>query len=79
MENSKNILDNILEIIGVISITVVASHLIESVLKKTETSVISNQALEAIQDPEKAEKLREQVDKYHQTGNWDTEKLETIL
>ena len=72
-------MDNILEILGILSLLVIVHHVYKALDNNTETNVISNDALKAIQDPETADKLREEVDNYHDTGEWDKSKLESIL
>lgn len=79
MENNKSILDSILGFLGVLSLLVIIHHVYKALDINTETNVISNDALKAIQNPEKADKLREAVDNYHDTGEWNKSKLESIL
>lgn len=79
MENNKSTLDSILGLIGILSLVAVVYHAYKALDSNTETNVISDDALKAIQDPKTAGKLREAVDNYHDTGEWNKEKLESIL
>lgn len=79
MENNKNTLESILAIAGLLTIAAIVINALKSLSLETETNVISDNALKAIQDPDTAEKLREAVDEYHDTGDWNKTKLESIL
>lgn len=79
MESNKSTLDNILEVLGILSLVVVAYHAYKEITTKTKTTVISDEGLKALQDPEQAKKLREAVDEYHETGDWDKTELKSIL
>ena len=79
MENNKSTLDNILGLLGVLSLFAIVYHAYKSLDSDTETNVISDDALKAIKNPETADKLREAVDDYHDTGEWNERKLESIL
>lgn len=78
MENNKT-LDNILAAIGVLTLAAIVYNGLKSLTSQTETAVISKDAVKAIQNPETADKLREAVDKYHDTGDWDQTELKSIL
>ncbi|GEM_PF-1524677 len=78
MENNKT-LENILAAIGVLTLAAIVYNGLKSLTSQTETAVISKDAVKAIQNPETAEKLREAVDKYHDTGDWDKTELKSIL
>lgn len=79
MENNKSTLDSILGLLGILSLVAVVYHAYKAIDSNTETNVISDDALKAIQDPETANMLREAVDDYHDTGEWNKTKLESIL
>jgi len=79
MTQKDNILDSVLGIIGILSLVAIAIHTYKSISKRTETSVISDEALKALNDKDKALELREVVEEYHSTGKWNKSKLETIL
>lgn len=79
MENNKSTLDSILALAGLLTLVAIIAQAYKSLSSETETNVISDNALKAIQDPDTAEKLREAVDKYHDTGDWNKTKLESIL
>jgi hypothetical protein len=79
MENNKNTLDSILGFLGVLSLLVIVHNVYKALDTNTETNVISNEALKAIQDPDTADKLRDEVDNYHDTGEWNKSRLESIL
>lgn len=79
MNNNKSAFDSILGIIGILSLVTVVYHGYKALTLDTETNVISDEAMKAIQNPETAKKLRKAVDKYHDTGDWNETKLETIL
>jgi len=79
MTQKDNILDNVLGVIGILSLIAIAIHTYKSISKRTETSVISDEALRALNDKNKALELREVIDEYHTTGEWNKSKLETIL
>ncbi len=79
MENNKNNLDSFLGFLGILSLLVVIHQAYKTLNTSTDTNLISNDALKAIQNPETADKLREEVDNYHDTGEWNKTKLESIL
>ncbi|MGO3706580.1 MAG: hypothetical protein ACTJGD_02710 [Mesonia hippocampi] len=80
MDNNKGTLDNILGILGLVSLVAIVYHAFKSINSDTDTSVISDDALKAIQeDPKATEKIREAVDDYHDNGEWNETKLESIL
>ncbi|WP_299672027.1 hypothetical protein [uncultured Polaribacter sp.] len=79
MKNSKNILESIIAIVGILSVILFLYHKFKNITFSTETKVISDDGLKAVQNPEKADKLREAVDAYHSTGDWDKTKLKSIL
>lgn len=75
MKNNKNILDTL----GILSIVAILYHFFNSLNRNTETNVISDDALKVIKDPNTANLLRDEVDHYHDTGEWNEKKLESIL
>jgi hypothetical protein len=79
MENNKSTLESILTVVGLLSLVIIVVRAYKSLSLNTETNVITEDALKAIQDPDTAEKLREAVDEYHDTGDWNKTKLESIL
>jgi hypothetical protein len=79
MENNKSAIENILALAGLLALFAIVARAYKSVSSETETHVISEDGLKAIQDPETADKLREAVDQYHDTGDWKKTKLESIL
>jgi hypothetical protein len=79
MENNKSTFDSILEILGILSLFVVVYHAYKDIASKTETTVISDEAIKALQNPEQAKRLRNAVDEYHETGDWDKTELKSIL
>lgn len=70
---------NILEFLGILLFVTIIYRIYKYIEDNTKTTIVSDDALKAIQDPEKAEKLRDVIDEYHDTGKWDREKLESIL
>ncbi|QTD36407.1 hypothetical protein JL193_09565 [Polaribacter batillariae] len=79
MENNKNTFESILAIIGILYILGFVYHKLKNITSDTETKVISDDGLKAIQNPDTASQLREAVDDYHNTGDWNKTKLESIL
>ncbi|WP_405378250.1 hypothetical protein [Nonlabens sp. Asnod3-A02] len=79
MENTKSNLDTIMGVLGLVTLITLIFHALKSIDDATETNVISDDALKAIQDPEKAKQLRQAVDDYHDTGEWNRGDLESIL
>lgn len=79
MENNKSAIENILALAGLLAIAAIIVRAYKSVSSETETHVISEDGLKAIKDPETADKLREAVDQYHDTGDWKKTELESIL
>lgn len=79
MRENKSTFDSILDILGVLSLVAIVYHGYKALNSNTETNVISDDALKAIQNPETADKLRKAVDDYHDTGDWKKTKLESIL
>ncbi len=79
MKNKKTILNRIFGLLGILSLVAIIYYVYQALNTDTETNVISDDALKAIQDPDTADKLREAVDDYHHTREWDREKLESIL
>lgn len=70
---------NILEFLGVLLFVTIIYRIYKYIENSTKTTIVSDDALKAIQDPKKAEQLRDVIDDYHDTGKWDREKLESIL
>lgn len=79
MDNDKSTLEGVLGFLGIVSLFAVGYSVFKAINSKTSTDVISDKALEAIQDPEKAKSLREEVGKYKLTGDWNKERLTEIL
>lgn len=79
MENKGTFLDNLIDVIGVVSIVALTIHLINNIKKSTETKLISQDGYNAIQDPKKAKKLRKVIDDYHKNGQWDTKEIQSII
>lgn len=79
MENNKSAIDNLLGIIGVVALFAIVHQAYKVLASETDTNVISDEAIKAIQNPKTADQLREAVDKYHDTGDWSKTKLESIL
>lgn len=79
MRTNKNTFRRVLEFFGFLSLVIFIYHMLKIVNKNSDTSVISKDALNALQNPSTADKLREEVDSYHETGKWDKSKLESIL
>lgn len=71
--------DSVLNVVGIVTLVAIAVHTIRTISKRTDTKVISNEALNALNDKKKALELREVVEDYHSTGEWDQNKLDTIL
>ncbi len=46
--------------------------------QRTETVIISKEAVELIKDAKKAEELREVIQEYHNKGRWNHEKIESV-
>lgn len=76
---NNSILNNILGLLGILSLVAVIYKAYKSLDASTKTNVISDDALEAIKNPETAVKLRDVVDDYHNTGEWNKSKLKSIL
>lgn len=79
MDNNNKTLDSILDVIGILSLVTIVYHAFKSLASETETNVISKDAVKAIQNPTTANQLREAVDKYHDTGDWDKTELKSII
>lgn len=79
MSNNRNVLDSVLGVLGIVTVAAIAYRAYKSLNSGTETNVISDDALKAIQKPENANKFRRAVDDYHKNGEWNEEKLESIL
>ncbi|OCB77336.1 hypothetical protein [Flavobacterium crassostreae] len=79
MVNNKNTFDSILGFLGVLSLLIILHDIYNTLKTDTATNVISDDALKAIQDPKTADKLRQAVDDYHDTGEWSETNLESIL
>lgn len=79
MDNNKNTFENILALAGLLALVAIVVRAYNSLSTETDTNVISEDGLKAIQDPDTADKLREAVDEYHDTGDWKKTKLESIL
>jgi|TARA_B110000091_G_C13519615_1_gene351891 hypothetical protein len=79
MNNNKNLLDSVIGVFGVIASFAILYNTIKTIANNTETNVISDNALEAIQNPEEAIKLRKAIDSYHETGDWSKTDISKIL
>ncbi len=64
-------------LIGVIGVLALIS-IIKSILQD-DTEIISERAINILKDKEKANELKKIVDKYHQSGSWDKNKLQEII
>ena len=71
----KNILKNIGFIVSILAIITIFKKL----NKKTETSIISEKASNALQDPEKRKTIKEAIETYHKTGNWEETEISSVL
>ena len=71
MNNNKSLFESIIGIFGVITLFILIYNTFKTIANKTETNVISDKALRAIQNPGKAIQLRKAIDKYHETGDWE--------
>ncbi len=69
--SESNFLMGILAIIGVLFIVSLIVKLAKDFQKNTSTEIISKEGIEILRDNSKRVKLRDAVDQYHQTGNWD--------
>lgn len=79
MNNNKSLIDSLVGVLGVVTLTVIVYNAIKSITNKTETNVISDKALKVIKEPEEAIKLRKAIDKYHETGDWKDTEISNIL
>ncbi|PQJ80761.1 hypothetical protein [Polaribacter porphyrae] len=74
-----NIKNSILNFIGLFTIVFVITSIIRKINRKTETKIISENALKVISDKHKAEKIRESIEQYHKNNKWDETKINTYL
>jgi hypothetical protein len=79
LENKENFLEKLIDVIGVVSVVALTIHLISNIKKSTETKLISQDGYSAIQDPEKAKRLRKEINDYHKNGQWNSEKIQSII
>lgn len=74
-----SIKNNFTSFIGAFTIIIVIINLLKIINKKTETKIISQKAIDVINDKEKANKLREVIDEYHKKNKWSETNIETYL
>jgi hypothetical protein len=79
MNNNKNLFDSLIGVFGVIALFAIIYNTFKTIANKTETNVISDKALKAIQNPDEAIKLRKAIDEYHETGDWSKTEINSIL
>lgn len=79
MSNNKNLFDSIIGIFGILALFALIYNIFKNFSSKTENDVMSEKALEAIQNPEEAIKLRKAIDSYHKTGDWSKTDISKIL
>ncbi|WP_136466846.1 hypothetical protein [Flagellimonas onchidii] len=66
-------------IIGVVAAVGAIAYIFKSIAKKTETRIISNDARRVLENKDEAKLLREAIDTYHVTGDWEKTKIDKIL
>lgn len=71
--------NKLFNLIGIIAFLAVLRYVLKLITRITETSVISKEGLEILDDPKRKIELREAVDEYHKTGDWSQTKLDTII
>lgn len=71
--------NKLFNLIGIIAFLAVLRYFLKLITRITETSVISKEGLEILDDPKRKIELREAVDEYHKTGDWSQTKLDTII
>ena len=72
-------LEQIASVVGIVAAIWAVSELFKSIARKTDTTIISNDARRVLQDKDEAKKLRTAVDTYHATGNWEETDINDIL
>lgn len=71
--------NKILESLSIITLITVIYAIYKKIERKTETKIISDEAVEALHDKEKAIKLRKIVNDYHKGNNKWKEEVNSIL
>ena len=79
MEKGRNAIESILGVLGILSIIVFAYQIFKEIQARTETRIISEDALELLDNPDKAKLLRKAIDEYHRTGDWNKTELNNII
>lgn len=79
LKSKNEVFDTVVGVVGMISLVALVLGIIKSISKRTETNIISDKALNVLNNPEEAKRLRKAVNKYHQTGDWDKTEIKTIL
>lgn len=69
----------LVDIIGVVAVFSAFFYILDAFSRKTNTSIISNNARKVLDNKDDALKLREAVDMYHATGDWNKTKIKEIL
>tara|TARA_R110001632_G_scaffold6324_3_gene25757 strand:+ start:18104 stop:18331 length:228 start_codon:yes stop_codon:yes gene_type:complete len=64
--------------IGVAALAVAIIYTLKKVFKETQTSIISDNTLKALEN-EKANDLRNEIKEYHKNHNWDESKIKSYL
>jgi hypothetical protein len=74
-----SIKNNFQSFIGIVTIIIGIINVLKIINKKTETKIISEKALNVINDKDKAIKLREAINQYHKSHKWNVTEIESYL
>lgn len=64
--------------IGIINLIFSIYYIVKKINQATETKIVSDEALDALQKKENVDKLDQIVSEFHRTGQWDREGLRSI-
>lgn len=73
------IIEQLADFIGVIAALGAIYYFFKIIGKKTSTDIISDDARRVLENQSEAKRLREAIDTYHITGDWEKTKINEIL
>ena len=71
--------EQLVNIIGVVAAVSTLVYVIRLIAKRTDTSIISDNARKVLENKDEALRLRKAIDTYHVTGDWEKTEIGDIL
>ena len=71
--------EQVANIIGIVAAISALAYVIKTIVHKTDTSIISDNARKVLENKDEALRLRKAIDTYHVTGDWEKTEINDIL